>query len=411
MDYKYKYEKYRKKYLEILNGGNNEIEKKNDGLYISSKFLPYTNTNNESLKDQVYFIFEKINDTNLNFWQYYNDDQEVKTKKIGIFSKSGKQFGLSVEVSSFKYSFELYNKIKSDIWISYVSRDKEIYKTRNKNDIEMCVIVLMNKEDIITTHIGIYRNYLYFNNDMKPHKNLAIELYKFSGIMSNHIYGNKKYIITNPADNMRDILIKYFKDNKLEDKILLGDNKQRRKMIKMIEKYNYDKNLIDEKENDITKYKSFKYHIIDSINEKIDKLKKLLKILKKLDYNTFCEKIHKDNKLRNLLYDTDIEYKSYCKSNNNLDDMKNEIKNILDNKYKYIYNKELVEKNNYMIYKLKNNYYPEDLTILTPFDNIDNNEIKIDDKIYSKPDWFNHPYILNHLSTVIIDIKTLEKLW
>jgi hypothetical protein len=42
----------------------------------------------------------------------------------------------------------------------------------------------MNKEDIITTHIGIYRNYKYFDNNMKPHKNLAIELHKFSGMMS-----------------------------------------------------------------------------------------------------------------------------------------------------------------------------------------------------------------------------------
>jgi hypothetical protein len=141
MDYKYKYEKYKKKYLELLNnyGGSNEIEKINDGLYISSKLLSYTGIDNKSGIDQVYFLFEKINDNNLNFWTRYNDDQDTNTRRIGIYSSSGKNFTLSDGISSFKYSLELYNKIKSNIWISYVSRNKEIYKTRNKNDIEMSV--------------------------------------------------------------------------------------------------------------------------------------------------------------------------------------------------------------------------------------------------------------------------------
>jgi hypothetical protein len=413
MDYKYKYEKYKKKYLELLNhfGGSNEIEKINDGLYISSKILSYIGPNKESGVDQVYFIFEKINDTNLNFWKYYNDDQEVKTSKMGITTTSGTQVYLIDGVSSFKYSLELYKQIKSEIWISYVSRNKDVYKTRKDKDIEMCVTVLMNKEDIITTHIGIFRNYLYFNNEKKPHKNLAVELHKFSGMMSNYIYGNKKYMITNPANHMRDIIIKYFKDDKLDDKIWLGDNNQRREMIKMIQDYEYDKKLLDNKENDITKYRSFDDYEIKSINEKIDKLQELSEILKKLDYNTFCEKIQEDRKLRNLLYDTDIEYVKYCENNLSLDNMKNEIKNILNDKCKYLYENKIKSEERYIKYKLENNYHPEDLNIQVPFDNINKNEIKIDDKIYNKPDWFQHKDLLNHISTIIIDIKTFKELW
>jgi len=425
MDYKYKYEKYKKKYLELLNqyGGNNEINKINDGLYISSKILSYTNPNKELLKDQVYFIFEKINDNNLNFWTRYNDDQDTNTRRMGVYTESGKNFTLSDGISSFKYSLELYKKLKSDVWISYVSRDKDIYKNRYMNKIEMCVTVLMNKDDIITTHIGIYRNYKYFNNENKPHKNLAIELHKFSGMMSNHIYGNKKYMITNPANSMRDILIKYFtigaygEDNKLDNKIWLGDNSQRREMIKMIENYNYDKKLLENKENDITKYKSLKDYNIRSINKKINNFNELLIILNDLNYKTFCEKIQDDRILRNLLYDLDIEYVKYCENNSSLDNMKNEIINILNEKYKYIYNDYIISEKNYIDYKMKDtvgaygNYYPEDLNIQVPFDNINKNEMKIDDKIYNKPDWFQHKHILNHLSTIIIDIKTLEELW
>jgi len=410
MDYKYKYDKYKKKYLELLNhyGGSNEIEKINDGLYISSKLLSYIGPNNDSNIDKVYFLFEKLNNTNHNFWKYYNDDQDTNTRRMGVYTSCGKNFTLSDGISSFNYSLELYNKIKSDIWISYVSRNKEIYKTRNKNEIEMCVTVLMNKEDIITTHIGIYRNYKYFNNEKNPHKNLAIELHKFSGMISDHIYGNKKYMITNPADNMRDILIKYFTNNKLEDKIWLGDNNQRRNTIKIIEEYNHDKKLIDKKENDITKYISLKDYDIRNINKKIDKLNRLSQILSELNDTSFNNKIQNDRELRNLLNDLDIDYYT---NNIKLEDIKKEIKNILDEKYKYIYNKDIGSKNNYINYKLKNNYHPEDLTIQVPFDHINDKEIKIDEKIYNKPDWFQHRHILNHLSTIIIDIKTLKELW
>jgi len=406
MDYIHKYNKYKIKYLELLNGGNNDIEKINNELYISNKILSYIKPNNEINSDQVYFLFEKINDYNINFWKRYNDNQDNNTRRMGVYTSTGKNFTLSDGISSFKYSLELYNKIKSDIWISYISRNKDVYNTRKDKDIEMCVSVLMNKDDIITTHIGIYRNYLYFNNILRPHKNLAIELHKFSGKMSNYIYGNKIYMITNPADNMRDILIKYFKNNKLDDKIWLGDNSQRRNMIKMIENYNYDKKLLEDKDNDITKYKSLKDFDIKSINKKIDKLNKLLNILNELDNNTFNEKIQDINDLTRLLNDLDIDY-----NNKSLEDINNNINNILKEKYKYIYNEYIESTNKYINYKLKNNYHSDDLNILTPFDNINNEEIKIDDKIYNKPDWFKHKHLLNHLSTIIIDIKTLEKLW
>ena len=249
-----------------------EIERVNENMFIGKKRLPFKKVDGSisTQGDDVYFVLEKLTPYNANFWKEYNAEQDNKTSRMGAVAdrndgSGNKKFVTVVDgIGSFKLSLGLIGKLNSDIWIAYATRknprpypepeyrddipwdkskwpeDKREefseYEKREKlfrdsrmqdRDIEMTFSVLLNATSPITTHMGISRNYEYFLNKKRPHIGLAMELHAFSAKASQHIYGDKAYMVTNPAHEMRNIMLKIFEKHKLTNYIWVGDTKNR----------------------------------------------------------------------------------------------------------------------------------------------------------------------------------------
>ena len=193
-------------------------------MFVGKKKIPYKNSNgtlNEE-GDDVYFVFEKLTEDNIYFWQEYNRQQSRDKHPAGTVS--------------FKISLDLLanNNMKSDIWIVYATHADPRKENRWNSKIEMTCSVLLNKETPITTHMGISRNFSS-QAPNRSHLGLSVELHAFAAnaynLLSLHDtrYQKKKYMITNPEKEMSDILFKAFSTEGFESRIWIGDSNERKK--------------------------------------------------------------------------------------------------------------------------------------------------------------------------------------
>jgi hypothetical protein len=504
--------------------GNNEVEKIDD-YYILEKEISLKFDKNK--KSNVWFLFEKLTDKNIEFWKEYYADQELKTRRIGVnttsetkkiednklfsekyninenilntdefknavanknknyirginnrltdneidelfanyISLGKKQFKIKDGIGSFNDSLKWYNNSFYDTWICSANTKKPDLLNRSANFypyIEMVVSVLMNKpgDNIpISSHIGIFKNYLYFKEENNPHNNLSVYLHSFAAKASLIIYPYLCFMVTKPITEMLEILKKhvplYFGDmydrnelkNKLikydEDKKYIQDNKDilNEKIYKSIKQLNYNAPDYIDLDNYIN---NFYYEYLESILN--------------YDLHESYGKIKCDNKNgifcitnKNIVYLVDsgfidrsilYEFNSYrtfrqgivniinAQPRQDEETVKENIEKYYnDNKEKLIdeFRKELTEycynialndienSNNY--YKeFINKYYPN-LYEEVPYNNIDDNKnfvIYNNKKIeYKAPPWIRGEYSrhdLNYLSipTTIIDINILS---
>ena len=390
-----------------------------------SKKLPYVQITKALIKvedtDCVYFNASKLSKYNIGFWMNYSNEQELMTRRMCVPNKS---FGLIDGNSSFLLSLNMFKEKNTyDIWVIFASSkpiddkdsviiqniyienstrsnlyDHDKIKRSDCDSIEMCFILFIDKDSPITTHMGIFRNWKYFgtNNGNKCHKNLSSYLHSFSAKISQLLYKNKKYMITNPVTKMREIfkeaLLKYYKNLPLENNIkfknivVIGNNKQRKRVRNSIKhKYN------SEPEN---------------IKKIIDELQTIFLEIETTSLKTRKLDFYEKEKIMDEFFRSDKITKYLIKP----DEIKE--KNEILNSIKRLNNNEKIKSYN----DYKNNPFvellPSEIDFESPVHYVDDNKWSILNKDtnefeFVKPDWFSHRHLLNHLPTIIVDINHL----
>lgn len=474
-DYK-KYIKYKLKYLTLKQKGSGipNYNKINDTTYVMAKEMTYKEASYPRDKktgiDTVIFVFEKLTDDNYLKWQYFASNHRNNTSRMGAVGDN--KFVTVVDgISSFNTSLELFITCsdKYDIWIAYAVKgisklnDEHDMMTIKHDNIEMAESVFADNESYVTTHMGIFRNYIHFVASSNPHIGLSLMLHSFAAFMSKVIYPNVQYMITNPAFKMKEIMMANFQ----KGEIWIGATKERLQKHKFIENNNHNKHILEQyknKKNELTadNYKHlFKLyaHVVDRLNNEYDETKtKSEQFINYLQTHTCNELIDAvENHLIELnkkLYDEyldstdltdddEVHASDYAvqhdelttsiiniyKNNKELPD--NEIKEkilkfITDYNNDFVYNflnKDIAGTSSFInneYYKTDKHYFSDDLSDDPPAPIYVNNNndwfVMIDDKFqqFATPKWLlsadcKHTDLLNHLDTVIINIPSLIK--
>lgn len=420
----------------------------NENMYVGIKNLQFkekTYPHDKKIgSDNVYFVFEKLTNTNEKFWNDFLNDQNKNTIRNGAISDHGIVV-ISDGINSFKKSLKLYSSCKEyySIWIAYVTRINPVTNETHisNEDIEMVVSVFANNDSPITTHMGIFRNYKYFMSIMEPHLNLALLLHEFAGMISKVIYPQVQFMLTNPANKMQEIMKKNLEGGV---QIWIGSSLERLEYQKDEENLEHDKQLIDTFSD--TKNTS----IIDNLDNFLT-----------FDYNK--KRIEKratalkdrENRIITFLENHSVEeFKDNMKSSEDVTKLNSDIASIkndkLDDEIKNIetlskeniisvikkYTNEFIYKDvmkdinsniSYNEYKKNNEskqFIPKDLSSIIPVNNNNDTTWYIINSDGQKssfvvPKWFinerynncGHEHLLNHLLTVIISIPALCELW
>ena len=143
----------------------------------------------KKLKDNFFFIFEKLTNQNFSFWHDLSYKHYIDPGAVGFIETLR-----IAETNNY-----------DSIYISYVSNKNE----KTEKSIEMLMTVFVNNASYITTHMGIFKNKLYEGN---KHPRLSIPLHEFSANISRRINENVKYMVTKPVNNMVNIMKKEFKN-------------------------------------------------------------------------------------------------------------------------------------------------------------------------------------------------------
>ena len=147
----------------------------------------------------------------------------------------------------------------------------------------MCFTVFANSNSLISTHMGIFRNYNYFKQINKPHIALSMQLHGFAGEACKIAYPQIKYMVTKPADVMQKIMVQNMKDS---GQIWIGSMIERYPFWKMAENRRMLNKVICENDFGRTIFKEFyfseetkrnlsqdlKLHVCEKIKAKLQQM-------------------------------------------------------------------------------------------------------------------------------------------
>jgi hypothetical protein len=437
---------------------------------VDSKVLEYKETISKQTttfkQDVVNFVLEKLTSKNINYWVQYHEDQELNTRRMGAYTEKSsnpkfipiidgissfgiclEMFLLTIDVSKEILNEKNYTEVKFndkssnyDIWIAYATRtnvnsmDVEV----KHEDIEMTFCVFINEKLPVTSHMGIFRNYLFFRKDKNPHDNLSLYLHSFAALTSNILYKNKHYMITKPADKMRELMYGRMKSKNKLDYIWISDNNERKRLN--VKHYDFNNNLLNSNE-----YRSMNSEILLTQLSKFQFPTWFMKYLQRefeallIKVNDFKIKLEEDkdfkeslgdlligkyNYLDMLKYELDLfdrkrkkQHFETIKSITSKDEL---LKRLDEKKNKFIYNK-IFEENNNILGRIKRltiyDLHPVNPEEQVPVTNMDNKIWSLKtlglnlDLEFDRPQWFDHRHLNNHLPTVMINIKELGKLF
>jgi len=198
------------------------LDKVEEGKYIGSKSLEYIDTDGSTKEDQVFFVYEKLTDKNLNFWENYvhqqkqgaalKDAENQEPKLLEKISEGLDPFWFSLCLCprgflSRGWQYLRRGDMSYDIWIAYSTRKNPRETSISNDDIEMTMSVFANKNCPFITDVGISKNYLFFFSENKPHKEMAMQLHASAGVMAQQQYGtDKSHMITRPTPLMAGIM-------------------------------------------------------------------------------------------------------------------------------------------------------------------------------------------------------------
>ena len=340
-------------------------------------------------------------------------------------------------IYSFKSSLDLKKCMdKYDIWIAYArvnntTIDNDEYDNHDKSDdIIIYCTVIINNESLVSTHMGISRAHKTFAQQNR-HINLSIELHSFMAKISKMLYPQVEYIVTKPADAMRQILVKNLEPM---SELWVVSYAER---IKMQNLYNYMDTIVKnikaiepekftEEMHDIEKISKFISNYTNNYNKdnenNLQTVNSIQQFAKTNTEEEFMEKVNirsyffKDRIATNALFK---KIKTINESNST--NKYNEIISLVENYpsiFRHAYVLEALDHANWRSQQCLQELYPKDFNILPPLRNIGDTWtiIKNDKEItFPKPEWFNsktmcsHRDLHNALSEVIIDIVKLSQ--
>lgn len=242
--------------MTAIKSAENEILKINECLYVQTKEAYYTTPSYESMhKHNLYFVFEKQASFVSSDWDSY-----IRYQRHGINDKKNEYqlrcTKIKEGVKGFSNSLKLFSSLcaqsggtrTTEMWIAYIttenrieSKKKPYFPSKNdlviakytnekiKSDVEMAVPVFLNPHSPITTHLGIFRGFEYFDEEIPTHRRISMQLHGFAAAASNLIYGNKVYMVTKPVGGMPVIMKETFRFD--ENSLYIGDEKERREKL------------------------------------------------------------------------------------------------------------------------------------------------------------------------------------
>lgn len=308
---------------------------------------------------------------------------------------------------------------------------------------------------LITTHMGIFRNYEYFTSTKNPHLGLAMELHGFAALASKFAYPHIEYMVTNPADKMQKLMKEKLT---IGEQIWLGCAEQRIRRQKKIDDFDHDQLLLetfeDKKEalnpDHLIDFPTIDAYKKNKIKENFNKVRERagaimdylethtaeelnaqIQLSRRSDVSGLYVSLYRDS----LPNDIKNAYEQATKNSDLEDVLKDRIKSIVRiNLNEFIYNEilhglDLTSRQ--LVYYQKeevNHYLPGPLSYMPPLDNSDKKtwNIRLPDgrqQAFERPGWFGrfdqtkgyivdgHDDLLNHLATVMIAIPALHETW
>ena len=154
----------------------------------------------------VYFVFERLCEATRGFWKKFEEHQTNATARM-----DGHPLKTSSVSGSLKETIELHEKRCGDtydMWVAYVTaktpipiadREKLIPVVNDENQettkIEMAMTVLVDQTAPVTSHVGTFRPYPYWEFDKTKqkdtsigHKSISILLYAFAAAAALSLY-------------------------------------------------------------------------------------------------------------------------------------------------------------------------------------------------------------------------------
>ena len=221
---------------------------------------------------KIYFVFQKLTKDNIIYWRNYLNFQYTFTKRVGVNDKITIIDGLG----AFDQTLDLFKnkEVKDcDIYIAFAVRN--IKDIQPKFDIEMCFTVFMQKDIPITTHIGIFKNFISFPfglTDERIHflsyqglnkdklteikkrcefKNLSIYLHAYACMVELEINKELLYMMTKPATKMTFILYenipkKYISIGSMKERIIIQNKDEIIAELEAIKEADYNKTKVIE---------------------------------------------------------------------------------------------------------------------------------------------------------------------
>jgi len=170
--------------------------------------------------EDLHFYMVKVTGANASEWKDFNKLQFETAKYSSSLQK------LSIGLNAFKPSIGYHDQDLTDTYVAFVANKP--WDRTDKIDpasIEIAVTMMTSEHAHFISHAGISRTATYKGQE---HKNLAVQLHSFIAACAKDIYGEQKeYMITPPAEVMRDIIIHAFIKNNAFTKIFIGHQDQK----------------------------------------------------------------------------------------------------------------------------------------------------------------------------------------
>lgn len=163
-------------------------------------------------EDGLYFNIIEISRKNADFWDGLANKNENDQTITGTYALQA-----ALESYASRYTFlqdSPYHAPSKDkkLWVAFISSEaiEESTLDEQSNAIEMMMSVATSKNASFSTHMGIFRATETFSGT--KHSKISTELHAFAASFVRNAAENdeteKKYLVFNPAFNMRQILYK-----------------------------------------------------------------------------------------------------------------------------------------------------------------------------------------------------------
>jgi hypothetical protein len=178
---------------------------------------PPVSKSDGSTSGTAFFVFERLCKATVGFWATFVKNQLEVSGQRGHELEGG--------ATAFKRTVDLYNKgcvRKYDMWVAYVSDSSPSLAATRENGakntkIEMAVTILVHRTTPVTSHIGIFRTYPYWQYDRKARthksagrKGLSPLIHAFAAAAALSLYPHlrekRSVMLTRPVAVMGTIL-------------------------------------------------------------------------------------------------------------------------------------------------------------------------------------------------------------